>query len=87
MCNCHKEQEELLREEFQQQLPPGAEGLSVKLQGYVLSVGGGKSTLRAACKVEIQFQAPKKARGMKYVKQKTYLRATYCPFCGEKYPE
>ncbi len=86
MCNCHSESEQRLREHVQQQLPTGATGLSVELQGYVFSLGGSEGVNhRAACPVDIQYQAPKKSGGMKSVKQKSFLRASYCPFCGEKY--
>ncbi|ASD17393.1 hypothetical protein AN466_23295 [Pseudomonas aeruginosa] len=86
MCNCHSESEQRLREHVQQQLPTGATDLTVELQGYVFGLGGSEGVShRAACPVEIQFQAPKKSGGMKNVKQKSFLRASYCPFCGEKY--
>lgn len=86
MCNCHSESEKRLIEHVKTQLPAGAEGLSVELQGYVFGFGGEDGVNhRAACPVAIEFQAPKKAGGMKTVKQKSMLRATFCPFCGEKY--
>lgn len=86
MCNCHSESEQRLREHVETKLPAGATGLSVELQGYVFGISRADGVShRAACPVEIQYQAPKKAGGMKTVKQKTYLRATFCPFCGVKY--
>lgn len=85
MCNCHSESEQRLREHAQKQLPAGATGLDVELQGYVFGIGDGEVSHRAACPVEIQYQAPKKSGGMKTVKQKTFLQATFCPSCGVKY--
>lgn len=85
MCNCHSESQQRLFEHVKAQLPAGAAGLDVELQGYVFGMSDGGMTHRAACPVSIEYQAPKKAGGMKTVKQKTFLRATFCPFCGEKY--
>lgn len=86
MCNCHSESEARLKDHVQKQIPDGSTGLSVELQGYVFGMGGPEGiNHRAACPVEITYQAPKKSGGMKSVKQKTFLRATFCPFCGDKY--
>ena len=85
MCNCHAESEKRLREHVEKQLPAGATGLSVELQGYVFGMNDDGVSHRAACPVEIEYQAPKRAGGMKRMKQKTFLRATFCPFCGVKY--
>lgn len=85
MCNCHCESQQRLLDHVKAQLPAGATGLEVELQGYVFGMSDDGMTHRAACPVSIEYQAPKKAGGMKTVKQKTFLRATFCPFCGEKY--
>lgn len=86
MCNCHSESQKNLVEHITKQLPAGATGLNVELKGYVFGLGGpGGITHRAACPVEVTYQAPKKTSGMKTVKQTISLRATFCPFCGEKY--
>lgn len=85
MCTCHSESEARLKDHVEKQLPNGAVGLSVELQGYVFGMGGDGVSHRAACPVAIEYQAPKKAGGLKTVKQKSFLRASFCPFCGEKY--
>lgn len=87
MCNCYAESEQRLRDHVAEQLPPGSVDLSVELGGYVFGLGGpGGISHRAACPVEISYKTPKKGgAGMKPVKQKSFLRATFCPFCGERY--
>ena len=85
MCNCYYESQKRLVEHVKAQLPPGSTGLDVELQGYVFGMGGDGLTHRAACPVAIEYQTPKKAGGMKTVKQKSFLRASFCPFCGESY--
>lgn len=86
MCNCYDESSKRLREHVSKQLPEGAAGLDVELQGYVFGMSDRNGVShRAACPVAIEYQAPKKAGGMKTVKQKSFLRASFCPFCGEKY--
>lgn len=86
MCNCHSETTKTLREHVAKQLPEGAVGLDLELQGYVFSLGGADGiNHRAAMPVAIEYQAPKKTGGMKTVKQKISMRATFCPFCGVKY--
>lgn len=85
MCNCHSESQQRLFDHAKARLPDGSIGLDVELQGYVFGMGDGGLSHRAACPVAIEYQAPKKAGGMKTVKQKSFLRATFCPFCGDKY--
>lgn len=85
MCNCHSESQQRLFDHVKGKLPAGATDLDVELQGYVFGIGDKGVAHRAACPVEIQYQAPKKSGGMKTVKQKSFLRASYCPFCGEAY--
>lgn len=86
MCNCHSETTAKLREHVTAQLPEGAVGLDLELGGYVFGLGGPDGlSHRAALPVQITYQAPKKTGGMKSVKQKISMRATYCPFCGVKY--
>lgn len=84
-CSCHSDSEKRLKDHVEKQLPPGSRNLSVELQGYVFGMSDAGMTHRAACPVTIEYEAPKKAGGMKTVKQKTFLRASFCPFCGHKY--
>ncbi|MCY1559124.1 hypothetical protein D9M68_961280 [compost metagenome] len=86
MCNCYGDSQKRLFDHIKAQLPVGAVDLDVELQGYVFGMGGSEGVShRAACPVAIEYRAPKKAGGMKTVKQKSFLRASFCPFCGEKY--
>lgn len=84
-CSCHSDSEKRLKDHVEKQLPEGSRNLSVELQGYVFGMGDDGMTHRAACPVAIEYQTPKKAGGMKTVKQKSFLRASFCPFCGQKY--
>lgn len=84
MCNCHSEVTEKLKGRVSKQLPTGATGLDLEMQGYVFVFGAGVSH-KAAHNVRIEYQAPKKAGGMKKVVQNMNMIATFCPFCGEKY--
>lgn len=85
MCTCHSDSEQRLRETVESRLPAGSRNLTVELQGYVFGMSDTTLTHRASCPVSIEYETPKKSGGMKTVKQKSFLRATFCPFCGEKY--
>ena len=85
MCTCHSDSEQRLRETVESRLPAGSRNLTVELQGYVFGMSDERLTHRASCPVAIEYETPKKSGGMKTVKQKSFLRAAFCPFCGEKY--
>ncbi|SFQ46452.1 hypothetical protein SAMN05216229_12341 [Geopseudomonas sagittaria] len=84
MCNCHSEVTEKLKARVSSQLPAGATGLDVDLQGYAFILGDALGH-KAAHNVRIEYMAPKKAGGMKKVVQNMNMIASFCPFCGEKY--
>lgn len=84
MCNCYDETTQKLKERVSSQLPEGAAGLDLELQGYAFVFGAGVSH-KASHNVRIEYQAPKKSGGMKKVVQNMNMIASFCPFCGEKY--
>lgn len=86
-CNCHSSTQERLRKHYAEKLPAGSTDLDVSLNGYVFGFSDDGMTHQAACPVEVEYQTPKKGKtpGMKRVKQKTFMRASFCPFCGLSY--
>lgn len=84
MCECYSTVKQKLSEHFQKQMPEGSKDFELELQGYVFGIGAG-ITHRSANNAVARYQAPKKAGGFKAVTQKTFVRATFCPFCGVKY--
>lgn len=88
MCNCYFKMRDKLVEHFKKKAPDGATEPEVEIHGYMYGIDGDGGLLhRATNNVTVRFEAPRKAGGMKKVVDKTYLRATYCPFCGDSYEE
>ncbi len=85
MCECYSTVKEKLSEHFQKQMPEGSKDFELTLQGYVFGISDDGVTHRSANNAVATYMAPKKAGGMKKVTQKTFVRATFCPFCGVKY--
>jgi hypothetical protein len=85
MCDCYSTVKAKLAEHFQSKLPEGAIDFELELQGYVFGLSDDGVTHRAANNAVARYRAPKKAGGMKKVTQSTFVRATFCPFCGVKY--
>ncbi len=85
-CECYKKTQDKIIEHFKSQKPQ-AEGVTVKLLGYGFAVDGKANlTTRPICPIEILAKIPAKG-GMKLVKVKQNLYATYCPICGLKVDE
>lgn len=87
MCDCYDRVKKNLTEHFQQKLPEGAQDFELELQGYLFGFGGPGVTHRSRNSVVVRYRAPKKAGGLKNVSQKTFIRASFCPFCGKSYEE
>lgn len=85
MCDCYGTVKEKLAEHFQKQMPEGSVDFELELQGYVFGLSDDGVTHRSANNAVATYRAPKKAGDMKKVTQKTFVRATFCPFCGVKY--
>lgn len=84
-CNCYDDTKASVEEHMKAKLPEGAQGFELDLEGYVFGISDSGVTHRAAFPLNIRYMASKKAGGMKKVTQKTFMRASYCPFCGLSY--
>ncbi len=88
MCNCYDRIQKMLHERFKEMAPEGSERFEVELGGYVFGVTNeGQMTHRSSNEAIIHYMAPKKSGGMKKVTQKTFIRASFCPFCGKQYDD
>lgn len=85
MCKCYETVKQKLSEHFQAQMPEGSRDFELSLEGYVFGISDEGVTHRSANNAVATYMAPKKAGGMKKVTQKTFVRATFCPFCGVDY--
>lgn len=84
-CNCHTEVKGKLFAHFSAKMPEGSEKLELELQGYMFGITDDGITHRATSPVKGSYMTPKKGGGMKRVAVNTFVRATYCPFCGVAY--
>lgn len=85
-CNCHSTMKEKLADYIAKSAPEGHGPIDVEIKGYLFGIAAdGSMTHRSSNDVAVEYHAPKKGGGTKTVKQKTYVRATYCPFCGLNY--
>ncbi|MNQ51547.1 hypothetical protein D3C85_655340 [compost metagenome] len=85
MCECYSSVKQNISEHFQKQIPEGSKDFELSLEGYVFGITDDGVTHRSANNAVVRYLAPKKGGGMKKVTQKTFVRATFCPFCGVKY--
>lgn len=85
MCECYSTVKQKLVDHFSKDLPEGAKDFDIALEGYLFGFSDEGVTYRSSNGVKIQYQAPKKAGGLKTVTKKSFVRATYCPFCGVAY--
>lgn len=85
MCNCYDRITKLLEEKVKADAPPGSENFSIEIQGFLFGFREGGVTHRSSNAVKIAFTAPKKSGGTKLVRQNSFVRASFCPFCGESY--
>lgn len=85
MCNCYDEVKGKLLEHAKAKAPEGAHDFDIELGGYIFGVTDEGITHRSSNAVTFRYKAPKKAGGMKNVTDKTFVRATYCPYCGLSY--
>lgn len=85
MCNCYDEMKQKLTEHLAAKMPEGSEKLDIEIQGYLFGITDAGVTHRSSNAVKGSYMAPKKSGGMKRVAINSYIRASYCPFCGESY--
>ena len=86
-CECYTTVKEKLSTHLQSKLPKGATNFNFELEGYLFGFTDDGVTHRSSNSVKVRYQAPKKAGGMKWVRQSTFVRASFCPFCGVGYDE
>lgn len=85
MCDCYSDTKKKLAEHFAAKMPAGSEKLEFEIQGYLFGITDSGVTHRSSNAVKGSYMAPKKAGGMKRVTVNTFIRASFCPFCGESY--
>jgi len=85
MCKCYETVKQKLSEHFQAQMPDGSKDFELSLDGYVFGISDEGVTHRSANNAVARYMTPKNAGGMKKVTQKSFVRATFCPFCGVNY--
>jgi len=82
-CDCKRKFEEAVEEQVKKKHPE-ATGVGAVVGGYVFLLTGGE---RPALPVHVTYQVPKaKGGGNKLVSKKMSAIASFCPFCGERYP-
>lgn len=79
-CNCKQDIEQKLLARVAEQ-EPQASDIKAEIGGYVFLIGA-KVAQKPALPVDVTYQAPKAKGGLKTVKQKLSLTASFCPFCG-----
>lgn len=87
MCECRQRIEKDLAEHMKKQLPAGAQAIKAELNHYAMIFGEGSLTSKQYMPVEVTYQVPTKAGVMKDKKKPHRMLASFCMFCGEKYPE
>lgn len=90
MCDCRKRIETGVTDQVAAKLPEGTQQLRVSLQGYAMVFGGPVSSKQYMV-AEITYQAPTKGTKhkpsvMRDRKDAVNIMASFCMFCGEKYP-
>lgn len=85
MCDCYGKVKEKLTEHFQKQLPEGSKDFELSIEGFVFGISDEGVTHRSANNAVARYLTPKKSGGMKRAVLKTFVRATFCPFCGVNY--
>lgn len=91
MCECRKRIETAVTEQVAAQLPEGAQQLRVSLQGYAFDFSGPVASSKQYMAAEVTFQVPTKGTKAKasYLRDRkdaVNIMASFCMFCGEKYP-
>lgn len=85
MCNCYDVIKTKLVDHVAKSAPEGHGAIEVEIQGYLFGLSETGVTHRSSNSVAYSFTAPKKGGGVKKVSKKTFVRATFCPFCGVNY--
>jgi hypothetical protein len=84
-CECYSDVKQKLHYHFQKDAPEGSTNFEISLGGYLFGFTDDGVTHRSSNDVKITYVAPKKGGGVKKVSKKSYVRASFCPFCGVSY--
>lgn len=84
-CECKKEWEAKIAEKLKAKLPEGYENFNAELKSYSLGFGEDNKLVSMVCiPYEGSVMVPKKSGGLKKQKIGTFLKASFCPFCGKE---
>jgi len=86
MCDCRQRIEGLVKEGFAKNLSPDCKNLGVRLDGYALALGHAAASSRMYMRANVSYQKPSKNNVLKNKKDCVNIVASFCMFCGEKYP-
>jgi len=85
MCNCYDMIKTKLVDRIADAAPKGHGKIELEIKGYLFGISDEGVTHRSSNEVAYTYTAPTKAGGVKKVSKKTFVRATFCPFCGVNY--
>lgn len=84
-CPCKAEFERALVEMTEAQKPKASD-VKARIEGYGLNLRTGEE--RPALVAVVTYQTPKaKGGGMRTVTERMQAVATFCPFCGQRFPD
>lgn len=82
MCDCRKVYEEKLLLMFQKK-HPDATDMKAEIGGYQFGYSNNELTMKPSMPVAVSMSIPKKSGGRTNKKHKTFIVASFCPFCGK----
>ena len=85
MCNCYEETKKKLLDHLAAKMPAGSEKLEIEIQGYLFGITDSGISHRSSNAIKGSYMTPKKGGGMKRASINTFIRASFCPLCGESY--
>lgn len=87
-CGCFEKMVDAIGDRVQA-LHPEASDIQVRMEGYgtVMNFASGKIRHVPTFPIRITYKAPKKRGGMKTVRMRQSGIASFCPFCGKRYPD
>lgn len=85
-CDCKKQLEQKVSEHIKESLPEGFTGFSASLEGYGLGINEETNsfTLRFTVPYTGHAMVTTKSGAQKKHRIKTFITASFCPFCGLK---
>lgn len=84
-CECKKDFQQKIEDHVKKGLPEGYENYSANLEGYGLGITDDNCFVtRFMIQYSGKVMIPKKGGGLKSKSIKTFITASYCPFCGKE---